>query len=379
MKRDCVNISGVMVDRLKSADVVKRIEEFISEGGRHQVAYANAECINRSIFDKRYKSILDEADLVYADGIGVVWASKFSEKPIPERASLGDFLPDLLRLCVRNRYKIFLLGWQKGVADEAAANLKRDFPALDIAGTYHGYFGPDEDDKVCGLINNSKPHILLVGMGVPKQEKWIKNNISKLDVPVLWGVGALLDYYALRVKRAPVFMRRAGLEWLFRLINEPARLWKRYIIGNVFFILHAFSLLILDALLLAAAWIGAYWLRYAMNGIFQKGINDFYPYLAALPFIITLWMAISMYFGLYKPSRGASGVDEQASILKAAIMGLLITMAFSFLFKEFELGRAVVIISGLLSILSLGISRALSRYIDKNVLKKSALPVRAAI
>lgn len=365
--REFSNVLGVKIDRLDTEQVINRLEEFISSGSSHQVVYINVDGINRCFFDKRYRKIIEEADLVYPDGMGVVWASKFTQRPLPERVNAGDFLPQLCQLCVQKGYRIYLLGGQGWVVRKAAENLCREFPGLQIAGTHHGFFLGEEEEEVIEEINRSGAHILLVGLGVPYQEKCIKRNLSKLTPAVCWGVGALFDYYSLRIRRAPFFLRKIGLEWAFRLTLEPKRLWRRYVVGNFIFLLRLFASLILDAGLISAGWISAYWIRYAINDSMPEPINPFQPYIWGLPGIIVLWLLSCTYFGLYKLRQERSRIEEFSAIVKTVLMGLLVAMAFSFLLKEFQFGRSVVLLSGFLNLFLLGFSHWIMQQLDKRL------------
>jgi exopolysaccharide biosynthesis polyprenyl glycosylphosphotransferase len=364
------NILGVRVDRFTTDEVLKKIEEFASQKTPHQIVYLNADGINRCMFDKRYKKIVNEADLVYPDGMGIVWASRFSRHPLPERVNAGDFLPDLCRLCIQKGYKIFLLGSKDGIAEKAARNLKREFRDLQIAGAHHGFFKDEEEDKIIEKINSSGADILLVGMGSPRQEKWIKRNMHRLNSSVLWGVGALFDYYAYRVKRSPVFLRKIGLEWLFRLALEPKRLWKRYILGNAFFLLRLFAILLIDAGLISLSWIGTWWLRYKLNFISMEPINPIGPYINGLPILVTAWILTCVYFGIYRRELSFSGVKELSLISKAVLMGMLIAMALAFLFKEFSFGRSIIIASGIINFVFLTLSHYLFYRIDTYLIRR---------
>lgn len=368
--RQFSNVLGVKLDRLTTNEVLDKIEEFIAQRRPHQVIYLNADGVNRCFFDKRYKKIVEEADLVYPDGMGIVWASRFSNYPLPERVNAGDFLPELCQLCVEKGYKLFLLGGEKNVAEKAARNLKRDFKNLQIVGTQHGFFKDEEEDEIINRINSLEVDILLVGMGSPRQEKWIKRNMQKLNIPVLWGVGGLFDYYSLRIRRAPVFLRRIGLEWLFRLSLEPRRLCRRYMLGNALFLLRLFATLLVDASLISLSWIGTWWLRYKLNFLFPKAINPIQPYLMGLPILVTTWMLTCIYFGLYRREHGVSGVKELSSIFKAVFMGMLIAMALAFLFKEFDFGRSVIVISGIINFILLSISHFLFYKLDMILIQR---------
>ncbi len=368
--RQYSEILGVKVDRLSTDQVLDRISEFVASAKPHHVVYVNVDGINRFFSDKRYCKIVNEADLVYPDGMGVVWASKFSDKPLSERVNAGDFLPDLCKVCVEKGYKIYLLGSEKGVAEGASDYLQKKHKGLKIVGTGDGFFDDKDEEKIIKEINKLSPDILLVGMGVPRQEKWIKRNMRRLNVPVCWGVGALFDFYSLRIKRAPIIMRKIGLEWLFRLMIEPRRLWRRYIIGNFLFTLRLFTLLALDAFLISVGWIGAYWIRYLLNDSLNNPINPFSIYLYALPGIVGLWILMCIFFDLYRQRPRMDRFEEFSIIVKAVLMGILSTMSFSFMFKEFDFGRLVVLISGMLNLFLLIFSRNLITSVDRILERK---------
>lgn len=363
-------VLGIEIDALRADDLLERLALIAGDQRSELVCYVNAECLNQAVFDRRYRAILREAKLVYADGFGVVWASRLTSHPLPERITLGDVLPDLCRAAEERRWRIFILAGTAGVARRAATRLKKQFPHLEIVGTHHGFLAPEEASEVIQQINKANPHILFVGMGVPKQEKWLWQYRSQLQVPVLWGVGALFDYYAGKVPMAPRWMRRAGLEWFFRLLTEPRRLWRRYLLGNVFFLLRVCALLLIDGLLVAAAWLGAYWLRYSLNEIVAMPINVIEPYLKATPIMVGIWLVTCAVFGLYQRSWSMSVVAELVQVLKATWLGLLITMAAAFLFKELDFGRSVVLPTGLLLFILLSSSRVVVRAVERHLAKR---------
>ena len=187
--------------------------------------------------DISYYKILRRADYIFPDGIGINIAAKMLHNPLLENLNGTDMLPFLCENAVKNNFKLFLLGAKPGIAKKAKQNLERKYPGLQISGSKHGYFKPEQLDEVIKKINSTRTDILLVAMGVPRQEKWIEQNLAKLDVKLAMGVGGLLDFYSGNIKRAPRWMREVGLEWLYRLFQEPGRMWKRYIIGNPVFLM----------------------------------------------------------------------------------------------------------------------------------------------
>ena len=353
------SVFGLPIDRLTVNQVLQKMEDYIQSKKPHQIAYLNAHCINRSFDDDEYREILKQCDLVYPDGMGVVWASHLTHSPLPERVNIGDFLIPLCKLCEKKGYRIYFFGAESGVAEKAVNNLKEYAPGLSVAGIHQGYFTPAEEPSIIEEIKNSKSDILLIGFGVPIQEKWLRNHLHELGVPVAWGVGALLEYYSGKVSRAPIWMRANGMEWLYRLVLEPGRMWKRYLIGNILFIMRVIALVIADILTAAAAWFAAYWIRYSLSSTMGP-LNEIRTYIYAFPVIVGLWIFCSAWYGLYQRKKPFSQFQETYAILKAAFLGLLISMAVAFLVKEWNLGRAVIFIAGGLNFVFLAITRKLS-------------------
>lgn len=199
------------------------------------VTYLNAWCSNVAARDAEYRNILNSSTLVYADGQGVVWGARWRGVAIPERVNAGDFVEEFARVCAGEGVRLFLLGSYEGAAAGAAARLADTAPGLEIVGTAHGFF-TDGGAAAAAAVRAARPDILLVGMGVPQQELWAWSRRAELGVPVIWCVGALFEYYSGLRRRAPVWMRRAGLEWLVRLVLEPQRMARRYLIGNAVFV-----------------------------------------------------------------------------------------------------------------------------------------------
>jgi N-acetylglucosaminyldiphosphoundecaprenol N-acetyl-beta-D-mannosaminyltransferase len=203
-----------------------------------QVMYANAHVLNQSRHTPALRGALESADLVYCDGYGVRLAAKALDAPIPHRMTGADWIWGLAAMAELAEESVYLLGSEPGVAHQAAGKLAGAYPKLEIVGHHHGYFDPGSphDDRVVEDINARRPSILLVGMGTPKQELWVQANAHRLDVDVLWTVGALFDVVSGKVPRAPGWLADNGLEWIFRLAIEPGRMWRRYLLGNPVFV-----------------------------------------------------------------------------------------------------------------------------------------------
>lgn len=218
-----VNILGVQVNMSGIAESADIIFDFLSEDRFHRVYTPNSEIIMVGYKDPAFLEVLNRADLLTADGIGVVYASKILGKPIKERAAGFDIAKELLGKISKSGHKLYLFGGKPGVAEEAKANIERDYPGISIVGTRNGYFKPDEVPEIIEGINNSGADVLFVCLGAPAQEKWIDANADKLNVKVALGVGGSLDVFAGRVERAPEFYCKHGLEWFYRLKKEPWR------------------------------------------------------------------------------------------------------------------------------------------------------------
>jgi len=229
-------ILGVPIAAITLSEISHLITNLIGSKRKKTFFYVNAYCLNIANRDEKYKRILQKAFLVYPGGFGPVLASKILGQPLPERTPTPDFIFDVLAIAKERKWSIYLLGGEEHVAKKASEKLKEKFPNLLIVGYHSGHFTKREEKVIIGQLNSKKPTILLVGMGTPRQEKWIAENIDNVDAKVFWAVGALFDFISGRLKRAPFWMQRMGLEWLFRLFQEPTRLWKRYLLGNIEFI-----------------------------------------------------------------------------------------------------------------------------------------------
>lgn len=214
------------------------------QGGR--VYFANAHTMVTAAKKPELAEALEQSDLLLADGSGVRWGSALLRTPLVHNLNGTDLVPALCKVGVAKGLSVYLLGAKPGVAEEAAAKLAKAYPGLVVAGIQDGYFSQEQTQQVLETIRTARPHLLLVAMGVPLQEIWINQHASQLPGITCMGVGGLFDFLAERVVRAPRSIRAIGMEWLWRLMMEPTRLWRRYLIGNfVFFSLvmtYAFTL-----------------------------------------------------------------------------------------------------------------------------------------
>lgn len=244
-------VLGVPFHSVTIDEAIDFIEEKIDEGGFHQVATANVDFLMHSMRDKGLQEILCSCDLVVPDGMPILWAAKLLGSSLKERVCGIDLVPRLAKLCLERHFSIFLLGASDAVSARAADNLKRSFPGLRIAGRYSPPARPLKQmnhEEILQKIAQAKPDILLVAFGNPKQEKWIAMHRDRLQVPVCIGVGGSFDFVAGSVSRAPGWMQNCGLEWLYRVSQEPKRLAQRYFHDAVGLAVHMPSQLFTTAL-----------------------------------------------------------------------------------------------------------------------------------
>lgn len=221
--KDKVNILGVYVDMVNIPQAADRIIRFFDEDRLHKVYTPNSEIIMAAYKDESFKNLLNSADLLTADGIGVVYASKILGKPINERAAGFDIACEVLDRINGTSRKLFLFGGKPGVAEQARDNLLKKYPALNIVGCRNGYFKPEEEPEIVKEINDSGADLVFVCLGAPKQEQWLDRNSDALKARVAMGIGGSLDVFAGTAERAPKFFCDHGIEWLYRLIKQPSR------------------------------------------------------------------------------------------------------------------------------------------------------------
>jgi exopolysaccharide biosynthesis WecB/TagA/CpsF family protein len=222
--------------RQETADALVNLAD---QGVPMVVNFVNAHCVNLANQRGDYAATLQDSDALLPDGSGIRLAARLAGTNTGDNLNGTDLFPHVCERAAARGTPIFLLGGSPGIAAAAAAVMQARFPDLKIAGTQHGYFADSENDAIVDTINASGAAILFVGFGVPRQELWIARHRDRIDVPLLLGVGGLFDYYSGRIPRAPLLVRRFGCEWMWRLCQEPQRLARRYLVGNVVFIGHA--------------------------------------------------------------------------------------------------------------------------------------------
>lgn len=221
---DKVNILGVNVDKVTISEAADAIMRFFDEDRLHSVYTPNSEIIMHAYKNAEFADLLNRADLLTADGIGVVHASKILGEPIKERAAGYDIARQVLSKMNYTDHKLFLFGGKPGVAEEAKAKLSKEYTDLNIVGCRNGYFKSEEEGEIVEEINNSGADIVFVCLGAPKQEEWIDRHAKELKARVAMGIGGSLDVFAGRVERAPEIFCKTGMEWFYRLCKEPWRI-----------------------------------------------------------------------------------------------------------------------------------------------------------
>jgi N-acetylglucosaminyldiphosphoundecaprenol N-acetyl-beta-D-mannosaminyltransferase len=232
-----VTVLGCGIDRLDLEETVRRCEDLVAAGGGAQHTSLNVAKLVAMRNDARLREIVLGSEVVTADGQPIVWASRLLGAPLPERVAGIDLMRALLPVAARKGYGVFILGARAEVLTQAVERLRAEHPELRIVGYRNGYFTAAEASDVCDEIRAAQPDILFVAMGSPQKEYWIADHRDELGVPLSMGVGGAVDVIAGVTKRAPRWMQQAGLEWFYRLAQEPRRLWRRYLLTNVQFCL----------------------------------------------------------------------------------------------------------------------------------------------
>lgn len=238
LKWETISILGVKIDALSLNQLLSEIQIYVLHKHKVIVSYVNVYAINLAYSTPWFRQFLNDSNLTFCDGVGIKVAARLTGQDLRHRFTPPDFLDKICAMAGQYDWRIYFLGARPGVAQLAADKLMARFPGLQIK-THHGYFdkmpSSPENTAIVKQINEFQPHILVLGFGMPLQEKWILDNINLLDVRIALPAGALFDYAAGQLPRAPRWMTDNGLEWLGRLIVEPRRLWRRYLVGNPLF------------------------------------------------------------------------------------------------------------------------------------------------
>jgi N-acetylglucosaminyldiphosphoundecaprenol N-acetyl-beta-D-mannosaminyltransferase len=231
-----LRILGHRVDNLTMAATLSRLAAWLEESVPRRVAFLNADCVNQAAARAAYRAALGDADMVLADGIGMRMAGLLLGQRVCENVNGTDLFPRLCAAVAGTGHSLFLLGGRPGVAEGVAAWVAANHPHARVAGLHHGFFSAQDEPRVIAAIRESGASVLLVALGAPRQDEWIHGHLAGTGARLAIGVGGLFDFYSGRVSRAPGWMRELGLEWVYRFLQEPGRMWKRYWVGNAVFL-----------------------------------------------------------------------------------------------------------------------------------------------
>jgi N-acetylglucosaminyldiphosphoundecaprenol N-acetyl-beta-D-mannosaminyltransferase len=231
-----VHLLGVDIDNIAKPEALARVAQLVEAGRPSLVVTPNVDVLMTLRKDPEYRRIYAGAALVLTDGVPLLWAARFLGTPIREKIPGSSIFADICGMAADKGYRLFFMGGRPGAAAKAAEVVRAAHPSVRIVGVYCPPLGFENDEvemaKVSRLIRESKPHILFLGLGSPKQEKWFDRYSASLGIPVTMGIGITFEYTSGLVQRAPSWMQHVGLEWLFRLWKEPRRLWKRYLVND---------------------------------------------------------------------------------------------------------------------------------------------------
>lgn len=231
-----IKFMNTEIDNLTMDETLDAIDKLIKDDNCSYVVTPNVDHIVQLEKDEELQQVYKNASLILTDGKPLIWISKWYKTPIKEKISGSDLFPRVCALAAKKGYTMYLLGAAEGVAAKAAKNLMKKYEGLNIVGTYSPPFGFEKDSeelkKIKNMVKEKHPDILIVGLGCPKQEKFMYHHCKELEVPISFGLGASIDFEAGNIKRAPKWMSDHGLEWLYRITQDPKRLAKRYLIND---------------------------------------------------------------------------------------------------------------------------------------------------
>lgn len=218
-----INILGVPFDELNMKQATQQVMAFLAEEGFRMICTPNPEIVMNAVHNESFMKLLRSADMVVADGVGVVWASKYFGKRLEERVSGFDLAQSVFDKMKETDYTVYFFGGAPGVCEKAKTEMEKKYPELKIVGTQNGYFDSEREKAIIEDIKEKKPDLILLGLGSPKQEKWMFEHKDELNATCI-GVGGSFDVMAGNIKRAPKIFQRLGLEWFYRLISQPTRI-----------------------------------------------------------------------------------------------------------------------------------------------------------
>lgn len=238
---DDIVIQGIPIDNVTMGEAIDDLLRMTRDRRPKQICFVNAHCANVAWKDSSYHKVLTSSARIWADGIGVKLAGKILGRPIKQNVNGTDLFPRLCEAIAGTPERLYLLGAKPGIAEAVKDWIAERYPDTVVAGFQDGYYAPEDEPEVIARIAASNATILMVAFGVPRQDVWIAENLDRLGVRVAMGVGGLFDFYSGKVDRAPQWVREIGFEWLFRVIQEPGRMWRRYFVGNAVFLAHVWQ------------------------------------------------------------------------------------------------------------------------------------------
>jgi len=230
-----IEMMGCFIDNLSMEETLQKIEGFIRSGRPHQHVAVNVDKLRKASKDPELRRIINECALISVDGVPVVWASRLLGKPLKERVAGVDLFDSLVKRAAEKGWRVFFLGAEEAIVQGVKRLYENRLPGLQVAGVRNGYWRAEEEAKVVKLIADSRPDLLFVAISSPKKELFLGRYQAEMKVPFAMGVGGSFDVVVGKLKRAPVWMRRCGLEWFFRFLQEPRRMFKRYFIDDTYF------------------------------------------------------------------------------------------------------------------------------------------------
>lgn len=237
MSGEMIEILGVRIHCMNTAQMIELVHTWTGTARQHMIMYVNAHCLNIAQRDSAYRAILNSADLIYTDGVSVSWASRLLGGCSMQKSTGADWISPVCTLAAKYGWRIYIFAGRPGVAATAQINLEARYPDLQIVGTSDGFFVERSEADVIQHIASTRPDIVFIGQGTPRQEKWLDAHRDELPIAIYWAVGALFDYVAGVERRAPAWMRASALEWAWRLLIDPFGKWRRYLLGNPLFVL----------------------------------------------------------------------------------------------------------------------------------------------
>ncbi len=230
-----IKMMGCLIDNLSMEETLLKVEQFVASGLPHQHVVVNVDKLVKANYDENLKNIINECDLISADGMPVVWASKLLRMPLKERVAGVDLFENLMARAASKGWRVFLLGAKEEVVSAVNRTYKVKYPSLVIAGYRNGYWTTEEEANVVSQIRDARADLLFVAISSPKKEVFLAKYQSEMKVAFSMGVGGTFDVAVGKVKRAPIWMQKFGLEWFFRFLQEPRRMFRRYFIDDLAF------------------------------------------------------------------------------------------------------------------------------------------------